>query len=148
MKRGRKSAAEHATKPILAFTRKLPDPPAGLTAREAETWKTVVASPAGAMIDASNFALLAQFCREVALADIVAELVHEFRPDWVRTDGGLERLDRLLRMQERCSRTVASLSGKLCLSPSARVHKDSAGRLVANQSDPGRPLPWDSDGRE
>lgn len=143
MKRGRKSADELGTRPVLAFSRRLPEPPAGMTAPEAAIWHTVVASPAGSMIDASNYALLAQFCREVALADIVAELVHEFRPEWVRTDGGLERLDRLLKMQERCSRTVASLSGKLRLSPSARVHKDTAGRLMANQGDTDRRRPWD-----
>ena len=140
-KRGKPSAQDVATKPALAFVRSLPKPPAGMTQPERETWKTVVASPAGKFIDSSDHALLVEYCRLVAVADVLADQIHQFKPEWLTRDDGLDRFAQLVRLQNQNAGRVASLAGKLRLSPSARVHKETAGRVV--DDNPDRPRPWD-----
>ncbi len=141
-KRGRKSASELATKPVLAFTRPLPPPPPQLTPAEAEIWKTVVASPAGDMLSPEMAPLLIEYCRATVRSGIIAKQLEAFDPDWLAVDGGLERYDQLLRMADRQAARVASLSVKLRVSPSTRYRADRAS-VIANRPGAGQCAPWD-----
>ena len=100
-KPGRKSASELATKPVLSFVRPLPPPPECLNPQQAEVWKTVIASPSGAMFSPEMTPLIVEYCRAVERAAIIAKQVEAFEPGWINAQGGIERLDRLLRMADR-----------------------------------------------
>ena len=143
MKRGRKSAQEMATRPVFAFSRKAPEPPPILTDAEAEVWRSLIVSPGGSLITSEAFPLLKELCRQIVNADLIVKEIREFKPEWLPVNGGLERFDDLLRVQDRIADRISSLSSKLRLSPSSRVHKKATGRQVGNQPDPDRPRPWD-----
>ena len=143
MKRGRKSAQEMATRPVLAFSRKAPEPPPMLTDAEAEVWRSLIVSPGESLITSEDFPLLKELCRQIVNADLIAKEIREFKPEWLPVNGGLERFDHLLRVQDRIADRISSLSSKLRLSPSSRVHKEATGRQVGNQPDPDRQKPWD-----
>ena len=140
-KQGKPSVADK-TAPVLAFTRPLPPPPAELTPAQAEVWKSVVASPTGAMLSPEMAPLIIEYCRAVERAAVVARQVEAFEPEWISTDGGLPRWDRLLRIADRAAGRVASLAVKLRLSPSTRYRADRAS-VIADQPGAGLARPWD-----
>jgi len=143
MKRGRKSAQEMAARPVLAFSRKAPEPPPILTDAEAEVWRSLIVSPGGLLITSEDFPLLKELCQQIVNADLIAKEIREFKPEWLPVDGGLERFDHLLRVQDRIADRISSLSSRLQLSPGNRAHKEATGRQVRNQPDPDRQRPWD-----
>lgn len=141
MKRGRKSAHEIATGPVLAVSCKAPEPPPILTDAEAEVWRSLIISPDGALITSEALPLLKELCRQIVNADQIAKEIREFKPEWLPVNGGLERFDHLLRVQDRLADRISSLSSRLRLSPSSRVHKEATGRQIGHQPDPDRPRP-------
>jgi hypothetical protein len=143
MKRGRKSAQEMATGPVLAFNRKAPEPPPILTDAEAEVWRSLIISPGGSLITSEALPLLKELCRQIVKADLIAKEIREFKPEWLPVNGGLERFDHLLRVQDRIADRISSLASRLRLSPRSRAHKEASGRQIGNQPDPDRPRPWD-----
>jgi len=139
MKRVRKSAQEMAARPVLAFSRKAPEPPPILTDAEAEVWRSLIVSPGGLLITSEAFPFLKELCQQIVNADLIAKEIREFKPEWLPVNGGLERFDHLLRVQDKIADRISSLSSKLRLSPSSRAHKEATGRQVGNQPDPDRP---------
>jgi hypothetical protein len=132
-----------ATGPVLAFSRKAPEPPPVLTDAEAEVWRSLIISPGESLITSEALPLLKELCRQIVKADLIAKEIREFKPEWLPVNGGLERFDHLLRVQDRIADRISSLSSRLRLSPSNRVHKEATGRQVRNQPDPDRQRPWD-----
>jgi len=143
MKRERKSAQEMATGPLLAFSRKAPEPPPILTDAEAEVWRSLIISPGGTLITSEALPLLQELCRQIVNADLIAKEIREFKPEWLPVNGGLERFDHLLRVQDTIAARISRLSSRLRLSPGSRVHKEATGSQIGNQPDPDRPRPWD-----
>lgn len=127
--RGRKSAASLAVSNVVPLQR-LPAAPEHLTLAQSETWRLVVASRAGDFIAPEAYPVLAEYCRWVETADQVAQELKGFKPSWAKTEEGLSRWSKLQAMQERASRTLASLAVKLRLPPSTRVHPEKAGRAA------------------
>ena len=141
LQRGRKSGAS-LTVAATSELRKLPDPPGQLTPEQGEIWRMVIASRAGDFIDPEAFPVLVEYCRAVVMADQIAEQLAMFDPAWLADDDGLKRWDRLSGMQNRVQGTIASLGGKLCINPSTRVHKDTAGRNAARGA---KRKPWETE---
>jgi len=137
--RGRKSAAALAIAEPVGDLQRLPEPPAYLTPEQEDIWRLVVASRGGDLIAPESFPVLVEYCRAVTSANHVASQLDAFDPSWVADDEGLKRWDKLLAMQDRLAGKVASLAGKLRLTPSSRVQAISAGR----HADKGAKLkPW------
>ena len=84
--------------------------------------------------DAEGFVSARRLCRST---DFNGRGIHD---DWVRKEGGLQRLDRLLAMRERESRAVVMWTGR-SVTQQAQMHPRSAGRAIANA--PIGPRPWD-----
>lgn len=127
--RGRKSSAELAVSNVLPL-RQLPPPPTHLSPVQQDVWRLVISSRAGEMIAPEAYPVLAEYCRWVETADQIASALKKFKPAWAKTDEGLTRWSRLQAMQERASRTLASLAVKLRLPPSTRVHPEKAGSIA------------------
>jgi len=137
--RGRPSAASLAISPEPQELQKLAEPPSYLSPEQEDVWRLVVASRGGDLIAPEAFPVLVEYCRAVISANQVAAQLDAFDQSWASEDDGLKRWDKLLAMQDRLAGKVASLAGKLRLTPSSRVQAISAGR----HADKGAKLkPW------
>lgn len=119
-KRGRKSADELAivtVAPVETVERQRP--PHDLTDEEVEVWFAVTQCEAADWFSPSTAPLLAQYCKHVIAARRVAELIER-----ATSDPGLDvkDYDRLLKMQERESRCIASLATKMRISQQATTN--------------------------
>src|SRR5690348_4514655 len=116
-KRGRKSAASlRATPPPVEIVERI-KPPHDLHDDEVEIWSAMVSERPTDWFSASSAPLLAQLCRHVLHARRVAELIKRAIAEISVND-----YDRLLRMKERETRVIASLSTKLRLTPQATTN--------------------------
>ena len=121
-KRGRESSAAaelaHFAAPLTAVAR--PDAPYDLTDEQADEWRAVVNRMPADWFPRETWPLLAQYCRHVVNSRRVAQLV-------AAAEAGAEldvvTYDRLLKMQERESRCIASLATKMRVSQQTTYDK-------------------------
>jgi hypothetical protein len=76
------------------------------------------------------YPLLMGYCRAAVTAKHIAAELDEFKPEWAREDGGLRRWNKLLAMQDREERLLASLGGKLRLTPASQLSASNAGTIA------------------
>jgi hypothetical protein len=144
MKRGKPSAGDKTTKPVVAFTRRLPPAPKELSSEEASVWRSVIASHAGDMIGVEAYPLLIEYSKQVVTAQVLGEQVRRFKPEWAVDEEGLRRWDRLIAMHDRVVSRMANLAVKLRLTPSTRVDKKRAATITSKGST--ADAPWDFTG--
>lgn len=94
-------------------------PPHDLTDEEIEVWSAVVSTEPADWFSPSTVPLLAQYCRHVVHARRIAELIERATGD---KDLAVTDYDRLLKMQERESRAIASLATKMRISQQATTN--------------------------
>lgn len=129
--RGRHSAAELSIvgpKSVEIVERQRA--PHDLTDEETEIWARVVGSEPADWFSPSTAPLLAQYCRHVVHARRVAELIERATAD---PDLSIGAYDKLLKMQERESRAIATLATKMRIAQQSTTNwrgnkKPSAGR--------------------
>jgi hypothetical protein len=85
-------------------------PPHDLTDEETVVWASVVETEPADWFSPSTVPLLAQYCRHVVHARRIGELIERATSD---PDLDVKDYDRLLKMQERESRAIASLATKM-----------------------------------
>jgi len=145
MKRGRKSRAELEMTPtvIVDVSRRMPpSPPSELSDAQSQVWRDAVASmPGSNWLQRGAHAILTEYTRHVCRSHLLEQQIARFDTEWIRTEGGLERLDRLLAMAERETRALTACARALRLTPQAQMHPKTAGRLV-NNLPPGVESPW------
>lgn len=112
--RGKKSQAELSvvrSGTVSAIER--PEPPAELTDEQAGVWLSIVNSLPADWIDPPSLPALGQYCRHVVAANKVARMIDDME------SGQFDVMDydRLMRMQERESKTIAAIGTKLRLFP-------------------------------
>ena len=127
--RGKKSLASLSVVPV-PMDRMLP-PPADLTPAQAELWSAVVATKPSDWFQADSLPLLTQYCKAVDGHRIVSAQVDEFDPEWLKTDEGLRRYERLLAMQDRQAKLSCSLATKMRLTQQSRYGARGADRADA-----------------
>ena len=110
LQRGRKSAASLAVvqSPLETIQRQLA--PGELNDEEVEVWSAVVNDQAADWFSPSTVPVLAAYCRHTIAARRVAEYIEKATSD---PDLSISDYDRLLKMQERESRAIASLATKM-----------------------------------
>lgn len=112
--RGRKSAASlEVALPTTLDAVPRQKPPHDLTDEETELWVAVVNSESADWFTPSTAPLLAQYCRHSIHARRIAELLERATSD---PELALRDYSRLLKMQERESRSMAMLATKMRLS--------------------------------
>lgn len=116
--RGRVSSAElSVVAPIDRVPRQ--KAPHDLNDEEVEVWAAVVNAEPADWFSPSNVPLVAQYCRHVVQARRIAELIEKATSDPELT---VKDYDRLLAMQDRESRAIATLAQKLRISPHSQTN--------------------------
>lgn len=114
--RGPKSAAELSLVPgdgaeIHSIVR--PEPPESLRPEQAEVWRAIVAALPPEDIPEQRYEDLANYCRHAVSQRVIARVIDELEEKIGSPDFDLERYDRALKMRERETRAIASLSVRL-----------------------------------
>lgn len=131
--RGRKSPSARAVVINGGFAWRLEPPPEGLTERQAEIWRSVIAT------EAPNFfatgalrGLLADYCRRSESAEIVSGIIDQFKLEWLKTGEGALRYKLLLQVRDLEVRGATSLATKLRLTNQSRYTTQSAATATRN----------------
>lgn len=99
-----------------------PEPPRQLTEEQKGIWRSLVQSMPADWVKTHAEPLLIQLCIHTVEAKRIANWIENALAD---PDLDLKQYDRLLKMQERESRAIASLSVKLRFSPSTEYRKET-----------------------
>ena len=103
--RGRRSAASMAVAPgLTVLETRRPAPPAGLTEAETAVWRETVAAVPVGWFTKATYPVLRAFCRRAARAEVLAEQANRFQPAWIKEEGGLQRLDKPMRLTQQAQR--------------------------------------------
>nr|CAD6417822.1 hypothetical protein REQ54_01755 [Rhizobium sp. Q54] len=108
--------------------------PHELTDEETEVWFHVVNSWPADWFTPATVPLLAQYCRHVIQARRIAELIERATGD---PELSVSDYDRLLKIQERESRAIASLATKM------RISQQATTNHRGNQKNPTTRKPWE-----
>jgi hypothetical protein len=133
MKRGRRSSASLTVVPALVGAVPRQRAPSELSKEQAGIWNAVVAAEPADWFSGSTRPLLVQFCRHIIAARRVAEMVATLEADIATKSAeqserlavmlsAAKALDRLLKMQERESRAIASLATKMRITQQATTN--------------------------
>ncbi len=140
----RKSSAALATV-CVDVSRTMPaQPPAELSDAQAQVWRDVVSSLRGDWINCGMFPILVEYCRHVCRARLLEAEIAHFDQEWIKVDGGLERLDRLMRMADVETKAIVNCARQLRLTVQAQMHPRSAARRLVKLP-AGSKVPWDAD---
>lgn len=141
MKRGRASVADLAVVSINPGRAKSHPAPAELSDAQSAVWRTTVSAMRTEFITAACYPVMIEFCRHVCRARLLEAQISHFEIEWAKVEGGLERLDRMLAMAERETRSMTACARALRLTPHAQMHARTAGRLSRDAGSGKRP--WD-----
>ena len=120
--RGRTSAAELSVISGGGIeTVRRPEPLAELTAEETDVWHQVVNRLPADWFPAETLPMLAQYCRHTVASRRVAMLIERMQSDAEGFE--IKDYDRLLKLQERESRCLASLATKMRISQQTTYDK-------------------------
>jgi hypothetical protein len=109
-------------------------PPAELTREQAAVWNAIVRAEPADWFSASTRPVLVQYCRHIVAARRAAEMIKALEASITTmsaVDGAnplaitlsaAEEFDRLLKMQERESRVIASLATKMRITQQATTN--------------------------
>ena len=137
--RGKQSLASMAIAQPAGFDQRLP-PPAALTPAQKAEWVAVVNSRPADWFGPENASSLIQYCRHKVQADIIAQQLENFDPQWLADEDGLKRYDKLTQLQERESRTINALLRSM------RLTQQSLVRAEKSVNKPRGRKPWQVDG--
>lgn len=113
----RQSAASRAVQPLIDPT-PYPPPPGNFTPTEAALWWAITHSKDPAWWDGGNVPMLAELIRHIETFEQIQTAMRE--PFDLRDDADLALLERLTKLRDHESKSVASLSTKLRLSNQSR----------------------------
>ena len=116
-------------------------PPSELTDAQAAVWRDVVSSMRSDWLVRGAFPILIAYCRHVCRARLLEAQIAHFETEWAGIPGGLQRLDKLLGMADRETKTAIACARSLRLTPQAQMHQ----RTAAVRAIGGEPLrmPWE-----
>jgi hypothetical protein len=138
---GRKSPAAQATVIVGEFGKR-PEPPAELTARQAEIWRETAASePVEFFATAAQRGLLADYCRHREAAENVSAVIDRFNPEWLKNSEGVKQYQALSRIREVETRAAMSMARSLRLTNQSRYGHRAAHTAAANAAK--GPRPWE-----
>jgi len=137
--RGRKSSAELSTKAPVLLNERRPAPPEGLSPRASDVWKDVVGTVPLGWFSRAQYPMLIAYCRHAARAETLAEQITGFQLEWLKADGGVDRLNKLLAMAERETRAMTACARAMRITKQSQIEPRGAGRRVAATLQTGRP---------
>jgi hypothetical protein len=136
--RGKRSAVAKATLKISSEKDiKRPEAPRELIGEEVDEWNAIVNELPHDWFTRESWGLLVQYCRHVARARRIAELIDE--EDAKREGLNLDAYDKLLSMQVRESRVISMLSTKMRLAQQSTLSRRDESKKVGK-----KPVPWEA----
>jgi len=132
--RGRPSRAELSVVAFEEAEARRPGPPADLAADPAKVWRDIVESVPADWVTPANAPLMASYVRHVVAGRRIARLIEV---EEASDAFNLTNYARLLGLQERESRTLATLATKLRLARSSVDDRRTAPKA------PSHPKPWE-----
>jgi hypothetical protein len=132
--RGRPSAASLRVVPAALEQTPRQRPPAELTREQAAVWNAIVAAEPAGWFSVPTRPVLVQYCRHIVAARRAAEMIEALEASIAErsaidaanhlgiTLSAVEAFDRLLKIQERESRVIASLATKMRLTQQATTN--------------------------
>jgi hypothetical protein len=141
-KRGRQSQAAVEVAGLVAPVVKSErlDCPTHLSDAERAVWLQVVNDQPATAFTETHVPLLEMYCRHVVQARVIADQIIAFDQAWLNNDDGLDRYDKLLKMQEREGRAASSLATRLRITRQA-IDQQTVARSIINQ--PKARKPWE-----
>lgn len=133
----RKSAAALATANVVPLKRR-PDPWPGLSAREADLWKTIVAAQAVDWFSPGDLPILAAYCRAISLHERASAQAEGAALTVFGPQGG-EIVNPIFKVQDMAARQIAGLAVKLRLSQSAKWTEQKAATKHARSTEAKKP---------
>jgi hypothetical protein len=137
----RKSAAALAV--VARTVDHRPPPPAELTPAQVVTWETIVRRMPHDWFPAETHPALTALCRHIDTATQLATVIDKFEVDWIGEEGGLERLNSLLKLRDREHRAIVTISRSLRLTNQSRYPADKASRMAAKPTFAAGMAPWE-----
>ena len=117
------------------------NPPATLTETERSLFLQAVNAKPSGYFDKSHLPLLVLYVRHLVYGEVIRDQITAMQTDWLTTEDGLKRYDKLLAMHEREGRAASSLATRLRLTPQSIYSEKRA----ADHKSQG-PRPWDKPG--
>jgi hypothetical protein len=131
---GRRSAAELAVVQIGTVCSR-PEPPSELTEEQAQEWRAIVDRLLPDWFTRETHPLLVQYCRHTVSSRRISQLIANLEQS---DDFDVQTYDKLLGMQERESRAMASLATKMRLTQQSTYDKKKAKGVISSR-------PWEDE---
>lgn len=138
-KRGRKSINELTIISINHRVRLAPS--LRLTEAEKATWLEVINAKPADWFGKEHIPLIEQYVLHISNVHVIKDQLQAMKPEWITTDEGLKRYDKLLQMHEREGRAISSLATRLRLTPQSTYSAKKAAGYVPIEGK----KPWDSE---
>lgn len=138
--RGRKSADAMAAGALAVLETRRPAPPRNLSEAEGAVWRDTVACMPAGWFTRSQYPILIAYCRHTVRSETMAAHICAFRSEWLKDDGGLARLDKLMAMAERETRALTACARSMRLTHQAQILPRTAGTAARQYTGP---RPWD-----
>jgi phage terminase small subunit len=131
--RGRKSVAALSVAPAgnVVALKQRPEPWPGLSDREIELWKYIVAAQSIDWFGPGDLPMLAAYCRAICLHERVSEQAEGAAFTVFGAQGG-EIVNPIFKVQDMAARQMAGLAVKLRLSQSAKWTEQKAATKSGN----------------
>lgn len=122
-----------------------PPPPSYLGKEAAEVWRATVAQMPQGWFSAEHHPTLADYCEHVVRGRFLSRELAKFKPDWLSSEEGVKRYEKLAAAAERETRAMLACARSLRLSHQARQQPKSAWRQTMGQYPEGE-APWEWNG--
>ena len=122
--RGKKSTAQLTS--VVTTLAIRPKPPRGMTKKQSDTWRKVVATKPVGWFAPDSFPLLVCYCRACETADLLQDKINAFDLSALDDLQGLARYEKLLKMRSLQVANIGSLATKMRLSQQSRYQAKTA----------------------
>ena len=102
-------------------------PPPGLTDGERGVWLGIVNSKPADWFWMEHVPMLIDYSRQVCRGHVIDAQIKAFEPEWMTTDDGLKRYEKLIGMAAKLSGVQNTLLRSMRLTHQAVYRKDKAG---------------------
>ena len=112
-----------------------PSPPDELNVAEKELFTRITATKSVDFFDDVSVLLLSEFCRLKTSADLIADQIAKYDPEWLKTDDGVARYKSLSDMRDKTQGRMIALARSMRLTNQSRYPPGTAAtRSGARQS--------------
>jgi hypothetical protein len=101
--------------------------PGVLSAAEKAVWVTTVHSKQSDWFGPEHIPMLIDYVRHIVKQDVIDAQIKAFDPEWLATDDGLRRYEKLITLAAKQSQIANTLARSMRLTHQAIYRKDKAG---------------------